>query len=154
AVPFKALDGLVDALARYLRGRPDSELRPLLPRDTPLLARVFPVLQTVRALIMPIAGELARLDPRELRRRALPALGELFARRGNRLDAPPLVLVVDDLQWGDTDSADELVELMRPPDAPPMLFVASFREEDEATSRCLQALFTGWARDGLEARRI
>lgn len=154
AVPFKALDGLIDSLARYLRGHPESELRSLLPRDTPLLARVFPVLQTVRALIMPIAGELARLDPRELRRRAFAALRDLLSRLGNRLDAPPLVLVVDDLQWGDTDSAGELVELMRPPDAPPMLFVASYREEDEASSRCLQALFIGWAREGPDMRRI
>jgi hypothetical protein len=154
AVPFKALDGLADSLARYLRGLPDAMLRPLLPRDTPLLARVFPVLQTVRALIMPVESETARLDPRELRRRAFAALRDLLSRLGNRLDAPPLVLAVDDLQWGDTDSAEQLVELMRPPDAPPLLFVASFREEDETTSPCLQTLFAGWGRGGPEVRRV
>lgn len=154
AVPFKALDGLVDAFTRYLRGLSDAELRPLLPRDTPLLAGVFPVLQTVRALIIPVQSETARPDPRELRRRAFAALRELLSRFGNRLDAPPLVLAVDDLQWGDSDSAEQLVELMRPPDPPPMLFVASFREEDEATSPCLQTLFAGWARAGLQMRRV
>src|SRR5207245_9538686 len=107
--------------------------------------RICPVLQTVRALIIPVEADAARLDPRELRRRAFAALRELLSRLGNRLDAPPLVMAVDDLQWGDTDSAEQLVELMRPPDAPPMLFIASFREEDEATSPCLQALFAGWA---------
>src|SRR5581483_1573047 len=56
AVPFKALDGIVDALARFLRELPEIALRPLLPRDTPLLARIFPVLQTVRSLIVPFGG--------------------------------------------------------------------------------------------------
>jgi len=79
AVPYKALDGLVDALARYLRGLPEVTLRPLLPRDTPLLARVFRVLQTVRALIVPVSGETgaagpARTPPPRVRRPAGTAL--------------------------------------------------------------------------------
>src|SRR5262249_43454557 len=108
----------------------------------------------VRALVMPITAESSRLDPRELRRRAFAALRDLLSRLGNRLDAPPLVLAVDDLQWGDTDSADELLELMRPPDAPPVLFVAIVREEDETTSPCMLALYTAWARERPEVRRV
>ena len=66
AVPFKALDGLVDSLARYLRGLPEVTLRPLLPRDTPLLARVFTVLEiaepSVDAAVEIVRGIASRFE--------------------------------------------------------------------------------------------
>jgi tetratricopeptide (TPR) repeat protein len=37
------------------------------------------------------------------------------------------VIVIDDLQWADEDSLALLAEILRPPEAPPLLFVATLR---------------------------
>ena len=79
----------------------------------------------------------ARGDAAELRGRGLTALRELFARLSDRR---PLVVCVDDLHWGDVDSAALFAELMRSPEPPAIHWVLSFREEEEATSPLLARL--------------
>jgi tetratricopeptide (TPR) repeat protein len=44
SVPYKAIDGLVDALTRHLRTWPAEQLAAALPEDFAALTRVFPVL--------------------------------------------------------------------------------------------------------------
>jgi serine/threonine protein kinase len=139
SVPFKAIDGVIDALSRYLlhvegdRGTLD------LPSDVALLARVFPVLLRVASIDDEVSGTV--LGQRVLRQRAFLALREVLTMLTRRL---PLVVCIDDVQWGDADSAALLVELTRPPDAPPVLFVLTHRDEDPPVSPFLKELHDRW----------
>ena len=128
SVPFKALDNLVDGLTQYLRGLPRAEVDALVPQHAAALARVFPVLTRLDPFAE--ARFVDRItDPNELRRRAASALRELLGRLAK---LRPLVLWIDDLQWGDADSAVLFRELVAPPDPPAMLLVLGYRSEDAA----------------------
>ena len=128
-VPYKAVDGVVDALSRYLMCLTDEDLSVALPKDTWALARLFPVLRRVQGIAAPAEERVT--DPQRVRRRAFVALRELFTSLARRR---PLVVFIDDAQWGDTDSAALLLELVRPPDAPPLLLVMTHREEEQQAS--------------------
>jgi tRNA A-37 threonylcarbamoyl transferase component Bud32/tetratricopeptide (TPR) repeat protein len=121
-VPFKALDSVVDALARFLGAEPDERVEAVLPRDAQSLARMFPVLNRVSAFRSAPVRELR--EPSEVRRRGVAALRELFARVSDRRR---LVVIVDDAQWGDADSALVLGEMLKGDDPPCVLIVVASR---------------------------
>ncbi len=191
AVPYKAVDSLIDALTSRLlaqaRSRSASDdpnaaaahvaeaLAPGsltrvggcvrgetsgLPPDDPgdlsedslsSLARIFPVLLRlpgVAALPARDEGE----DPHLLRTRAITALRRLLSRIADR---GRLVLSVDDLQWGDLDSAALLARVLEAPTNPRMMLIVAYRDEYQDSSKCIallrQAVFGPQAQAGPRA---
>ena len=149
SVPYKGLDALVDECSRYLQRLPDSRVEALLPRDAFLLPRLFPVLARVGAIAAAPARTALVPDVQELRQRTFRALRELLARLSDR---QPLVIWIDDLQWGDRDSSTFLAELCAPPQQPPLLLLLTYRSEEVGSNTTLAYLFQVLANQRLVGR--
>jgi eukaryotic-like serine/threonine-protein kinase len=142
-LPHKAFDPLIDALSVHLLSLSEPDARELLPPHVSSLARLFPSLRRVGAVAATMGrGEV--IDPLEQKRRAFIAFRELCRNLAQRA---PLVLYIDDLQWGDLDSLQLFAELLHAPEAPGVLLVCAYRLEDEPVSPLLQALRTSGFRE-------
>jgi serine/threonine protein kinase len=139
SVPYKAFDSIVDALSRYLMRLSDDDGTVTMPADIWALARLFPVLRRVA----PIAATLepAAADPQYVRRHAFAALRSLLGELARRR---PLVVWIDDVQWGDVDSVNLLFEMVRAPLAPPLLVVMTYRDEDGDSSPFILEMHARW----------
>ena len=139
SMPFKGVDSLIDALHRYLSRLQPHELDALLPRDIAAAEQLFPILGDVGDIVRSLRRGITTTvpDESELRRRAFAAMRELFLRLA---DHQALILVIDDLQWADAESAEFIESILRPPDAPPLLFIASYRSDDWNGAAFVRAL--------------
>jgi serine/threonine protein kinase len=120
SVPYKALDGLLDALSRFLTQEDQIDVALLLCEDVAALARLFPALR--RSAAVARLPELQLSDPVELRSRAFVGLKRLLCAIAVRRR---VLLCIDDLQWTDADSMALLADLVNPPDAPPILLLCT-----------------------------
>jgi eukaryotic-like serine/threonine-protein kinase len=148
-VPFKAFDSVIDALCVHLSAQPQASVEGLLPRDFPALVRLFPVLSKLdnRIGLRKPAG--AAPDTQETRRKGFRALAQLLSRLSER---SPLLIVIDDLQWGDADSAALLEALLQPPEVPAVHLVGAVRTGGE-TSPVVSAILSA-ARAGAESGHL
>ena len=137
SVPYKALDSLVDQLCEYLSGLPAQQLENLLPESAAGLAKLFPAL--LRVLRPARRRDIGFSEPHAMRARAFRGMRELIGRIAA---SRPVVLFIDDLQWGDLDSGTLLAELLTPPDPPPVLLIGCCRKEDGPPTPLLESLRT------------
>ncbi|HKP62663.1 MAG TPA: protein kinase [Polyangiales bacterium] len=136
-MPFKALDAVMDALVRHLLHLSDIEVAQILPHEIGALSRLFPVLERLPATKQLAARSKLVRDNVSERACAELALRQLLDRLAMH---QPIVLWIDDLQWGDLDSARMLRSWLREPTQCPILFVFSYRSDEVATSSCLSSL--------------
>jgi len=139
SVPFKAFDSIADELVRYLGALPSSSATSLLPRRPALLARLFPVFDTLEILSAFPDRTAGQTDDQQIRRLAFAAICEML---GRMTDRHPVVISIDDLQWSDLDSIAFLAELVVPVHAPALMLILTFRSEDADSSPPLLLLCT------------
>ncbi|MBW2526888.1 MAG: serine/threonine-protein kinase PknK [Deltaproteobacteria bacterium] len=151
SVPFNAWDGVIDSLTRHLRRLSAVEAASLRPDHTSELVRLFPVLARVKVLEAATKERLGALEPQDVRELAIGALRELFARLARR---QPLVVFIDDLQWGDLDSAVLLRELLLGPEPPPMLLIGCYRSDEQESNPVLMDLMRSCSPNVGEALKL
>ena len=137
AVPFKALDRVVDAIAVALDAADARTASAIAPLDAVALARLFPVLGRVSQLHAHEMAASATPDPIELRRMGFAAMKDLFTKLAEQR---PLVVAIDDAQWGDADSATLIASLLAPVAPSGLLLVVGFREEEVEASAFVREL--------------
>jgi eukaryotic-like serine/threonine-protein kinase len=123
-LPYRGVDGVVDALARHLGDAEYGQRAIPVPSDAALLGQVFPVLRGVAGFEGPTVPDLVRQDPQEARRLAFSALRHLLTKL---TEEQPLVVHVDDAQWIDPESIALLSFLVLGDVAPRMLLVLTER---------------------------
>jgi tetratricopeptide (TPR) repeat protein len=141
-VPHKALDGAMEDLAGYLAGCDTERLLELIPpNDARALVQLFPELRGVRFIdqLIPASG-VVDIDPRTLLHQGYEAFKRVLMRLGR---TEQVLLVIDDLQWGDLDSARLLLETLGGKEQPRCLLVLAFRSEEAKNSVCVQTLLEG-----------
>jgi len=118
---------------------PIVRARPALPRPPPPSAS-DPAVSIRSTVVVGSPTQSSRsdppvvTDPARIRRQGVAALRQLLEALARHA---PLIIAIDDLQWGDLDSAQVLAEVLAPPQ-PPMLLLGSFRREDQDTSEFLR----------------
>lgn len=139
SMPFKALDGVVDALVSHMAPLDELTCAHLLPTEIADLVRLFPVFERVATVQRLLAAPRRTRgnDETLVRRRAEEALRVLVTNvaRGRNL-----VLWIDDMQWGDLDSAGVLRNWLEQALDAPVLIVLSYRSEEIETSSSLLLL--------------
>lgn len=115
-VPYRAMDGLIDALSRrVVPNHTDDRVAGLLVQA----AQLFPVLQPrSHTSDVPALDD----DSAQARRQGFAALRELLHFASG---AAPLTLIIDDWHLADPDSQELLTFLLTGPEPPPILVVLS-----------------------------
>jgi serine/threonine protein kinase/tetratricopeptide (TPR) repeat protein len=135
SVPFKAIDGIIEPLVAFLRSGTGRTFSDRMPLDIPFLVQLFPLLRRVDYIAERCGRDMSRFEPDMIRARGFIALRELLHIISQ---STLLVLFIDDLQWGDTESAQALMGMLTDDAAPKVLFLGSYRSDETEESPFLQ----------------
>jgi hypothetical protein len=108
-VPHKALDGVLDNLTRVFRRHPDLDTSQLRDEELGCLGELFPVIHRVESLERKLP-EACVSWPRSKRREA--ALRGFCGLLRAAAETAPVLIFLDDVQWGDVQSAAFLSEAL------------------------------------------
>lgn len=134
SLPYNAIDAIVDSIARAMRAQPSAAVDDVLARSV-AMTRLFPTLAIHAVGIGDDETVLLPPTPAQAIARAASELHALLAAlAGDR----PLVLFLDDAQWGDYQSAEVFMKLLAAPSR--IILVLCYPTEDWRTSLLLQAL--------------
>lgn len=136
STPYKVFDELVAGLLRHLNALPDARARALTADLSEPLQQLFPAFAP-HARSQVGQRRAPSEHSKDARPRAFAALRELLCRVAAET---PVVLTIDDLQWGDLDSALLLEALFVRTDRLPLLLVGSYRSGEAETSPFLKKL--------------
>jgi eukaryotic-like serine/threonine-protein kinase len=141
SLPLNAIDALVDSLARELRRGRSPEVDAAISGSVAVTG-LFPVLTSAAGfhggddtVSVPTGERLIARAVEELRSIVLAAAGE---RR--------ILMVLDDAQWGDYQSAQVLGRLLNEKISRPLVLILCYRKEDWRTSLLLQGVVSSEAR--------
>jgi len=135
-IPFNAFDAINDSLVTLLHRLVPSESATILGDDLEDVVQLFPVFSEL--LADPGQGRrAASLLSNEARRQSLIAYRSMLGRLAQRRR---VLVVIDDLQWGDADSAKVLLDLLQRDERPPITVLAACRSERAASVPCVDAL--------------
>jgi eukaryotic-like serine/threonine-protein kinase len=141
SLPLNAIDALVDSLARELRRERSPEVDAVISSAV-AVTELFPVLTSAagfhggdETVALPAGERLIARAIAELRAIVLAAAGE---RR--------ILMVLDDAQWGDYQSAQVLIGLLNEKVSKPLVLILCYRKEDWRTSLLLQGVLNSGAR--------
>ncbi len=123
SLSYKALDAVVDSLSELLyRLQPHGFGSVVGTRE---LIRLFPVLE--RSLVGTVTNRLTLHNPIEIKRRAQRALRSILVELGR---VQPVLMWIDDVHWGDRDSATILFNTLQGLDAPRVMLLLTFRSDE------------------------
>ena len=135
SVPFKVIDSIIESLIRFLGSSFGKHYQSKLPSEIGFLAKLFPLLNRVEAIKETPLPDVARLEPENIRARAFYAFRELLTSIALQT---PIVIHIDDLQWGDSDSTQVLIDLMTASDKPAIMLLGNYRSDEFDSSPFLQ----------------
>jgi DNA-binding SARP family transcriptional activator len=137
----------VEALRHYLRGSPARDLAARLPRTGGELRRLVPeIADLIPVLPPPLAG-----DPEGARSRLFEAVGSLLHEAAQ---ATPVVLVLDDLHWGDKATLLLLKYVVRYPRDARLMVLGLYRDTELDAEHPLSKTLAGLGRHHPERRAL